>query len=267
LSIAEFAGAIPHAQSDFGFPQRPPRSTPHPRVRAKRREADWRRQLARAFVYATGQHPEAAAELLAEYESREREGPEWLRQRPGSIVTEAPRVNLDRNALARLAVKFRAICRNSWKTKAPGKHRGAISRVMEAAFLALMYLARKDGRISLSFTELGRLAMANRGQVIESVAELENLGFVTRIRRLREVYTALGFKTVQDTNAYLVHEPTKGLGLIATRMFCPESDYPPARETYDSSLEHGERYGHWLDPDSRAGLALAAIGAGIMREN
>jgi hypothetical protein len=50
---------------------------------------NWRRQLARAFVYMSDQHPEQAAELLAEYERREREGPDFMRQRPGSVIAEA----------------------------------------------------------------------------------------------------------------------------------------------------------------------------------
>jgi hypothetical protein len=44
-------------QFDFGFAGT---AGIPPRARATRREADWRRQLARAFVYATGQSPERA---------------------------------------------------------------------------------------------------------------------------------------------------------------------------------------------------------------
>src|SRR5262249_33459095 len=80
-------------------------------ARAKAREADWRRQLARAFVYMTGQHPERADELLAEYERREREGPDFMRQRPGSVIAEAPLVTLDRNERIRLMGRFRALSR------------------------------------------------------------------------------------------------------------------------------------------------------------
>ena len=50
-------------QFDFGFAGTASQAG---RARATRREADWRRQLARAFVYATGQAPERADELLAE---------------------------------------------------------------------------------------------------------------------------------------------------------------------------------------------------------
>jgi hypothetical protein len=42
---------------------------------------------------------------------------------------------------------------------------------------------------------------------------------VTRIRRVRRVQTPLGFKVVQVTNAYRVHEPVSGLGLLASILF------------------------------------------------
>jgi hypothetical protein len=152
------ASATTHAsQQDFGFAHSS--GQPHPRTRSRRREADWRQQLARALQYALGKSPEQAEVLIAEYERREREGPEFMRQRADSVVTEAPLVNLDRNERARLVTKFRTVCRRSWQAKAPGKHRGAITRAMEATFLALMYLAEKYGRIHPSLVGLGHLAM------------------------------------------------------------------------------------------------------------
>jgi hypothetical protein len=55
---------------------------------------------------------------------------------------------------------------------------------------------------------------------------------VTRIRRIRRVQTPLGFKVVQITNAYRVHEPTGGLGLLASVLFgkATESNYSTASE-------------------------------------
>jgi hypothetical protein len=259
------ASEIAHAsQQDFGFAHSSGQS--HPRARSKRREAGWREQLARALQYALGKSPEQAEELIAEYERREREGPEFMRQRPGSIVTEAPLVSLDRNERARLVWKFRTLCRRSWQAKAPGKHRGAVTRAMEETFLALMYLAGKHRRVYPSLVGLAHLAMCCKQSVVDALAELQKLGFVTRIRRLRTVDTALGFKTVQTTNAYLVHEPISGLGLLATLMFCAESNYPAASEAYCSNLKNGERYERWLDADSPLGQALARLGALVMRQ-
>jgi hypothetical protein len=259
------AGAIAHAsQHDFGFTHSGAQSPS--RARSKRREADWRQQLARALQYALGKSPEQAEELIAEYERREGEGPEFMRQRPGSDITEAPLVNLDRNERIRLVTKFRAVCRRSWQAKAPGKHRGAVTRAMEETFLALMYLAGKHKRVYPSLVGLAYLAMCCKQSVVDALAELQKLGFVTRIRRLKQVDTALGFKTVQTTNAYLMHEPTSGLGLLAIRMFHAESGYPAASEAYSSNLK-GERCDErWLDADSPLGQALARLGALVMRQ-
>src|SRR5262245_23303855 len=127
-------------QLDMGFAGVASTAT---RARAKAREADWRRQLARAFVYMTSQQPEAADELLAEYERREREGPDFMRQRPGSVIADAPLVMLDRNERIRLMGKFRALSRRSWVSKETGKHRGIITRTAESVFGALLYLTTR----------------------------------------------------------------------------------------------------------------------------
>ena len=52
----------------------------------------------------------------------------------------------------------------------------------------------------------------------------DRLGFVTRIRRIRQIKTPLGFTTRQITNAYRVHEPTRGLGLLAMAVFATGSN-------------------------------------------
>src|SRR5215831_20826358 len=154
-------------QIDFGFPAN---VAAFPRARAKAREADWRRQLARAFVYATGQSPGEAAELLAEYERRERVGPDFMRQRPGSVIAEAPLVTLDRNERIRLMGKFRALSRRSWVAKDTGKHRGVITRTAESVFGALLYLTEKYGRVFPSLEGLAHLAMCCKQSVVTALA-------------------------------------------------------------------------------------------------
>jgi hypothetical protein len=42
--------------------------------------------------------------------------------------------------------------------------------------------------------------------------------------RIRQIQTPLGFTTRQITNAYVVHEPASGLGLLATLVFATESN-------------------------------------------
>jgi hypothetical protein len=123
---SQTAGATARAsQHDFGFAHSDEQSSPL-RARNKRREADWRAQLARALQYALGKSPELVEELIAEYERREQEGPEFMRQRPDSSITAAPMVNLDRNERIRLVTKFRTLCRRSWEAKAPGTVQSAL---------------------------------------------------------------------------------------------------------------------------------------------
>jgi hypothetical protein len=217
-------------QLDMGFAGAAGSTTTPARARAKAREADWRRQLARAFVYATGQSPGEAAELLAEYERREREGPEFMRQRPGSVIAEAPLVSLDRNERTRLVWKFRMLTRRSWVAKDTGKHRGVITRTAESVFGALLSLSEKYGRVFPSLEGLAHLAMCCKQSVVTALADLERLGFLTRIRRIRQIMTPLGFTTRQITNAYRVHEPTSGLGLLAMCVFATESNSWTASE-------------------------------------
>jgi len=240
-------------QFDFGFAATGGTAT---RARAKTREADWRRQLARAFVYATGQTPEAAAELLAEYERREREGPDFMRQRPGSVIAEAPLVTLDRNERIRLIGRFRALSRRSWVAKDTGKHRGVITRTAESVFGALLYLVEKYGRVFPSLEGLAHLAMCCKQSVVTALDDLERLGFVTRLRRIRRIMTPLGFTTRQITNAYRVHEPGRGLGLLANALFATESNsWTPS----DSKVLYEEQK-CWLDPANPLQQALTRLG-------
>jgi hypothetical protein len=70
-----------------------------------------------------------------------------------------------------------------------------------------------------------------------------------RHRRIRRVTTPLGFKVVQATNAYEVHEPKRGLGWLAAVLFAGKatgSNYPPAsahvffkKEAADEDHERG----------------------------
>src|SRR5262245_21847657 len=165
-----------------------------------------------------------AAALLAEYERRERESPDFMRQRPGSVIAEAPLVTLDRNERIRLMGKFRAISRRSWIVKDTGRHRGVITRTTEAVFGALLYLTEKYGRVFPSLEGPAHLAMCCKQSAVTALADLEQLGFVTRIRRIRQLQTSLGFTTRQITNAYRVHEPASGLGLLAMCVFATESN-------------------------------------------
>jgi len=156
----------------------------------------------------------------------------------------------------RLVWKFRTLCRRSWVHKGTGRHRGVISRTAESAFFALMYLTEKYGRVYPSLEGLAHLAMCCKQSVVTALADLERLGFVTRIRRIRQIKTPLGFATRQITNAYRVHEPASGLGLLATLVFAAESNCSTPSVHVVESL-NGERT---LDPKSPLHRALIRLG-------
>jgi hypothetical protein len=129
------------------------------------------------------------------------------------------------------------LTRRSWVNKETGKHRGVITRTAESVFGALMYLTEKYGRVFPSLEGLAHLAMCCKQSVVTALDDLERLGFVTRIRRIRQVQTPLGFITRQITNAYRMHEPASGLGLLATLVFATESNSWTASAHIVESLE------------------------------
>jgi len=137
--------------------------------------------------------------------------------------------------------KFRALCRRSWVAKESGSHRGIITRTAESVFEALLYLTEKYGRVFPSLEGLAYLAMCCKQSVVTALAELERLGFLTRIRRIRRISTPLGFTTRQITNAYRVHEPARGLGLIAMTLFTTESNsWTPSAANFHSKECSGD---------------------------
>ena len=98
--------------------------------------------------------------------------------------------------------------------------------------------------------------MCCRQSVVTAIADLETLGFVTRIRRIRRIMTPLGFRTEQITNAYRVHEPASGLGLLATLVFATESN----SWTASAHIVESKECAGWLDPTSSLHQALKRLG-------
>jgi len=190
------------------------------RARSRDRAAQWQSDLAKAYSYAAGRtrDPQEAAGLERAYEEALGEGADFTRYRRGSDFTPAPSISMDRNALARLRFKLHGIFRGSWAVKEKGKHCGVIQRTTLAVFDALVGLALKHGKVFPSLEGLAFLSKCSKNTVLAALKELQQFGFVTVHRRLKRVKTALGFKTVQDTNAYALHEP-QGLGAMAARLF------------------------------------------------
>ena len=104
--------------------------------------------------------------------------------------------------------------------------------------------------------------MCCKQSVVTALADLERLGFVTRIRRIRQILTPLGFTTRQITNAYVVHEPTTGLGLLVNALFATDSNY----STPSASKVLYEEHGRGLGPESPLHQALTRLGRALEEE-
>ena len=69
-----------------------------------------------------------------------------------------------------------------------------------------------------SLDGIKRLACVCKQTVVNCLKVLTLYGLVIVHRRIKRIRTALGFKVVQDTNAYTLQEP-KGLGALAANIF------------------------------------------------
>jgi hypothetical protein len=161
-----------------------------------------------------------------------------------------------------MMVTFYTMTRSGWVAKAKGKHRGLLSRCAEEVFKALVYLAGKFDRLFPSLKGLAYLARCCPASVSTALDQLEAFGIVTRHRRLKRVMTPLGFKTVQNTNAYEIHPPNTGLGKLAVAVFgvekpmdATESNFSAASVSSSSFLARNCRSER---PESEKGTAQSA---------
>jgi hypothetical protein len=175
-------------------------------------------------------------------ESLEREiqkGPDFTRCRRGSDFRQPPKVNTDRNFLARLMFMADMIERKTWRGRARGKHEGTLGRSALTLLRVLLFVVnKKDGYLAPSYDTLARLARMSRRTVVTAMGVLETMGVVTIHRRIKRVQTPFGIKVVQDANAYEYHLP-KGLGTVAWAIFGPPSECKntPARNIIDRKKE------------------------------
>jgi hypothetical protein len=191
-------------------------------IRSVRRYYDWQAGLQQAWSYARGRaRTEQEREWLdAEYERALAKGPDFARYRGTASFDDGPKIKIDRNDAAKLLHLARTIERNSWAVKKPGKHGGSLGRMALKVLETMLFVVRlTDGRMCPSYTSLARLAQMSRRTVISAIGTLETLGFITVHRRLKRVQTALGFETVQDTNAYEIHPPRGFFGTLAMTLF------------------------------------------------
>jgi hypothetical protein len=114
-----------------------------------------------------------------------------------------------------------------------------VARVLKA----LLNLALQYGEVRPSLLGIARLACACKQTVVNCLKLLSLYGFVIVHRRIKRIRTALGFKVVQDTNAYTIQEP-QGLGAMAVRLFRQTSESrkcPPSSKNFHSSKRAGQK--------------------------
>jgi hypothetical protein len=171
-----------------------------------RKELRRRRQLTAAheFLRSRAHSDEAKAELDHELERQLAETPKYHR---GSKFTDPPKINTDRNFLNKVLVIARALENKSYKERAKGAHGGVLGRSALDVLELLINLARKRGKVAPGYQALAAMARKHRQTVMAAIEVLERWGFVTVIRRLKEIQTVLGRKVVQAACAFDIHPP------------------------------------------------------------
>jgi hypothetical protein len=176
------------------------------------------------------------------YDEAMAEGPDFINYRSKSAFLAAPRLGIDRNAYARILNALEAIERGTYRTcREKGKH--GVPRTVARVLKALLNLALQYGEVRPSLLGIARLACACKQTVVNCLKVLALYGFVVVHRRVKRIRTALGFKVVQDTNAYTIQEP-QGLGAMAVRMFKQASESrkcPPSSKDFHSSKRAGQK--------------------------
>jgi hypothetical protein len=214
--LSEITGSLfpelPTSSPDLGAPQG---------VRATKQAAAWRADITRAWAHwrgkASSEHE--AARIDAAFEEQLAEGPDFTRYHRDSDFRKAPEVRLDRNDMAKLMTTYRAIERGSWKIKAKGKHGGALGRSALRVLETFLFVLYRPGKaLCVPYEAIAEAALLSRRTVADAIQHLARLGLITLHRRIKRIKTELGFKVVQDCNAYDLHPP-RGLGVLAVQLF------------------------------------------------
>lgn len=212
--------------------------------RSRNRAGAWERDINQSYAYFAQQNlrPEEREQLDQLYEAALTEGPDFTHYRSRSAFAEAQQLGIDRNAYARILQALELIERGTYRhSRKKGKQ--GIPRTVGRVLKALLGLALKYGRVFPSYDGIARLACVCRKTAIGCVKLLQLYGFITVTRRAKRIRTVFGLKTVQDTNAYTISEPT-GLGAIALSLFGKSSECKnyPASSSHPYSIKDEGRF-------------------------
>ena len=216
----------------------PSGASPAPRIKSARsanRAAWWSQDLNRTVSYLLGQARSDDERALVEklYDEAHARGPDFIHHRGKSAFQAAPKLGIDRNAYARILNALECIERGTYRT---GRDKGkqGIPRTVGRVLKALLNLALQYGEVRPSLEGIKRLACVCKQTVVNCLKVLSFYGFVIVHRRIRRIRTPLGFKVVQDTNAYTLQEP-RGIGALAVRAFRQASEsrkYAPSSKDF-----------------------------------
>lgn len=210
-----------------------------PSPRCRDRAARWQQQVYHAADRLMTAYPDKQAEISAMLDAEIEAGPDFTRYRRGSEFRTPPKVNVDRNYLARIMFVADTIERKTYKNRAKGKHGGELGRNAMALLRVLLFVVKKSGGcLYPSYETLAHLARMSRRAVIAAMGVLKLMGFVTVYRRAKVIDTPFGRKVVQDSNCYAYHMP-EGLGALAWAIFRPASECSkfPARSVLNKKEE------------------------------
>jgi hypothetical protein len=210
--------------------------TPDDDVRQKRRAADWRSQITRAYAYNYGRaRSDADREALdAAYEQAMGDKPDFARVHRNSDFMEPPKRPFNAKEAQEIMRQARAIERGTYANREKGAHGGAIGksalRVLETLLFVMWPTARRG--IYPSLEHIAARAQLSRRTVQTAIAVLKLFGFLQVFRRIKRVATVLGSIFAQDTNAYLIQLPS-GLGALGAAIFAarPEGKVFQAKES------------------------------------
>jgi hypothetical protein len=223
--------------------------SPAPRVRSSRsrnRAASWERDLAQSASYLMGQcRSDDEREFVSRlYDEAAERGPDFINYRSNSAFQAAPRLGIDRNAYARILNALECIERGTYRNSRE-KGKQGVPRTVARVLKALLNLALQYGEVRPSLEGLGKLACVCKQTVVNCLKVLQLYGFVVVHRRIKRIRTPLGFKVVQDTNAYTIQEP-QGLGAMAVRLFRQASESrksSPSSKDSSFNKRQGQKFG------------------------
>jgi Helix-turn-helix domain len=223
---ANFVGTITQEQwdaiPDAGSATKATVKSGSRRIRCHDRAAQWQCEIYRSAADLTAASPGDANAIAEALEREIKVGPDFTRVRRAYSFRSLPKVSTDRNVISKI---YAICCAIEKRSHTKDKHGGTLGRAAKELMRVLLYVVNKSGGyLCPSYDTLAKMTGYCRRTVVTAMAMLQRMGFVTVHRRSKWVQTLFGPKLVQDSNAYVYHLPSRGLGALARAIFAPSSE-------------------------------------------